>query len=238
VSGRDWHADGERLRDDLAAYALDALDADETAELELHLDVCESCRERVVWLRPAIDVLPASVEQLTPPDRLRESLLATVRADAVPETATAGEPARASWWEGLRAFALRPAVAMAALIVLTAGVAVGYLARGEDEPTSTFAEGLGPQAAEVTATLERHGDSATLHVERMPELAADQVYEVWVQRDGVMEPRSTFVLGMDGGAEAAVPGPLDDAEAVFVTAEPRPGSPEPTTEPVLEASLE
>ena len=44
------------------------------AELELHLGECESCRERVVWLRPAVDVLPASVEQLAPPETLRESL--------------------------------------------------------------------------------------------------------------------------------------------------------------------
>jgi hypothetical protein len=45
------------------------------------------------------------------------------------------------------------------------------------------------------------------------------------------------VLRMDGSAEAAVPGPFDDANAVFVTAEPRPGGPQPTTEPLLEAPL-
>ena len=38
-----------------------------------------------------------------------------------------------------------------------------------------------------------------------------------------MEPRSTFVLSMDGTAEAAVPGPLADGEAVLVTREPRGG---------------
>jgi hypothetical protein len=45
------------------------------------------------------------------------------------------------------------------------------------------------------------------------------------------------VLRGDGSAEAAVPGPLDDAEGVFVTAEPHPGTDRPTTDPVLEASL-
>jgi anti-sigma-K factor RskA len=234
---RDWHADGERLHDDLAAYALGALEPSEAGELERHIDDCESCRERLEWLRPAVDVLPASVEQRSPPESLRENLLATVRAESA---ATESHPAPAPWWQSLRAVVARPAVAMTVLIVLTVGVAAGYLIRGSGEEMSgglVSATPLGPQAAQVSATLERHGDSATLHVQEMPELDPDEVYEVWVRRAGVMEPRSIFILGMDGGAEAAVPGPLGDADAVLVTAEPRPGSPQPTSEPLLEAPL-
>jgi anti-sigma-K factor RskA len=237
---RDWHADGERLRDDLAAYALGALEPEEAADVERHVDDCESCRQRVEWLQPAVDLLPASVQQRTPPERLRDNLLATVRAESASTTEPRAERARPSWWQGLRGLAARPAVAMAVLIVLTVGVAAGYLVRGAgDEPSAALvsAEGLGPQATQVSATLERHGDSATLHVQEIPALDRDEVYEVWVRRAGVMEPRSTFVLRMDGSAEAAVPGPFDDADAVFVTAEPRPGGPQPTTEPLLQAPL-
>jgi anti-sigma-K factor RskA len=239
MSRRDWHSDSERLRDDLAAYALGALEPGEAAELERHIDACKSCRERVEWLRPAVDVLPASVEQRTPPESLRENLLATVRAETA-ATESRPEPERARWWQGLRAAVARPAVAMTVLIVLTFGVAAGYLVRGSGEEMPgglVSARPLGPQAAQVSATLERHGDSATLHVQEMPELDRDEVYAVWVRRAGVMEPRSTFVLGMDGGAEAAVPGPLAGADAVFVTAEPHPGSRQPTSEPLLEAPL-
>ena len=71
----------------------------------------------------------------------------------------------------------------------------------------------------------------------MPELDPDEVYEVWVQRAGVMEPASLFVLDSKGAALAAVPGPLDGAEAVAVTAEPRGGSQSPTSNPLLTASL-
>ena len=74
MTRRDWHADGERLRDDLAAYALGALEPEEASDLERHVDDCESCRRRVEWLRPAVDMLPASVEQRTPPESLRENL--------------------------------------------------------------------------------------------------------------------------------------------------------------------
>ncbi len=237
---RDPHRDSERLRDDLAAYALGALDAADTAELERHIDGCESCRAELRWLSPAVDMLPASVPQLTPPESLRESLMATVNAEAASPVAGPArtKPARASWWQGLRGAMLRPATGMAVLILLVVGVGAGYLLRGSGEPvpnTVVPAEAVG--TAQAAATLERHGDSATLHVSQLPALDEDEVYEVWVQRAGVMEPQSTFVLGMDGTAEAAVPGPLENADAVLVTAEPRPGSQRPTTPPLLEAPL-
>jgi anti-sigma-K factor RskA len=231
----DLHRDGEELRDDLAAYALGALERDEVIRLERHLEDCETCRDRLQWLRPAVDQLPAAVEQRTPPERLRKSLMATVRAEAAATAAPAAR--RSSWWDGLRAAMLRPATGMAVLIVLVVGVATGYLVRGEDGD-SEFIPARSGSAVTASATLERHGDSGTLHVNELPPLDRDEVYEVWIQRGDVMEPASTFVLRGDGSAEAAVPGPLDDAEAVLVTAEPRPGTSQPTGEPVLEASLQ
>jgi anti-sigma-K factor RskA len=235
----DPHRDPERLEDDLAAYALGALNADETTDLERHVTGCDACSARLRWLQPAIDLLPASVEQRTPPPRLRENLMEAVRGEA----AASAEPARASkprWWESALGFAMRPATAMAVAIVLVAGIGVGYLVRGNDvvEPETTLVKAQPlDSAVPVSATLERTGDSATLHVTQMPSLSSDDVYEVWVQRADVMEPRSTFVLSADGSAEAAVPGPLNGADAVLVTREPRGGSQQPTTEPLLEAPL-
>jgi anti-sigma factor RsiW len=231
----DWHSDPERLGDDLAAYALDTLDRGEADLLERHLGECEQCREHLLWLRPAVDVLPASVTQLSPPASLRESLLATVRAEA-----PTARPQRRAWWRGLGTSALRPAAAVGFAVLIIAAAVTGYLARGGDDGARSelvSAQPLGPQAAQVSATLERHGDAATLHISELPGLGRDEVHEVWVQRDGALEPASTFVLGLDGTAEAAVPGPLEGADAVLVTAEPRPGSRQPTTEPLLQAPL-
>ena len=89
----------------------------------------------------------------------------------------------------------------------------------------------------VSATLERSGDSATLHVHELPAIAGDEVYEVWVQRAGVMEPRNTFVLSVDGSAEAAVPRAARGRRGRLVTREPRGGSRQPTTRPLLQAPL-
>jgi anti-sigma-K factor RskA len=236
----------EALRDDLAAYALGALAGDELTALEAHLGGCEHCQARLRWLTPAVDVLPAAVEQRSPPPSLRENLMSTVRAEAAqstvagPEPARTEEPARESWWAGLRGLMLRPATGMAAVILLVAGIGVGYALRGSDPvetgPTLVKAEPL-DDSVPVSATLEREGDSATLHVHELPPIDDDEVYEVWVQRAGVMEPRNTFVLSMNGTAEAAVPGPLEGGEAVLVTREPRGGSPQPTTDPLLSAPL-
>ena len=52
-------SDCAALRDDLAAYALGALDEREAGAIEDHLDGCERCRERLRWLAPAVDLLPA-----------------------------------------------------------------------------------------------------------------------------------------------------------------------------------
>ena len=52
-----------------------------------------------------------------------------------------------------------------------------------------------------------------------------------------MEPRNTFVLSGDGSAEVAVPPPLHGGQAIYVTREPRGGSRQPTTRPVLQAPL-
>ncbi len=97
-----------RWQEDLPAYALGALDPGEARDLEAHLAECEHCRERLRWLEPAVDILPASVQQLQPPPELKVALMEKVRED--------GEaPARAAppWWRGARAgFSLRPALAL------------------------------------------------------------------------------------------------------------------------------
>jgi anti-sigma-K factor RskA len=232
-------SDHDRFGDDLAAYALGALPPEEAAELERHLEQCEACRAELRWLSPAVDVLPAAVVQRTPPDRLRENLMEVVRAEAAAERPAPARPTRARepWWRGLGALAMRPAAGIAAVILVIAGIGAGYLLRGSDsnQPTLVQAEAL--TGAPVSATLERDGDTSTLHVHEMPPIGPDKVYEVWIQRGGNVEPVSTFVLSADGTAEAAVPGSLAGGEAVLVTREPRGGSAQPTTAPLLSVPL-
>ncbi|MGH2951677.1 MAG: anti-sigma factor, partial [Geminicoccales bacterium] len=164
--------------------------------------------------------------------------------------ATAGTPAgepgsarassRASWWRRLQGTALRPATAFAAALLIAVGAGAGYLVRNPDDAAErqiVKAQPAGGLERDVSATLVRQGDVATLHVNDLPRIDRDEVYEVWVQRAGVMEPASTFVLRRDGTADAAVPGTLEGAASVLVTREPRGGSRQPTGPPLLEAPL-
>jgi anti-sigma-K factor RskA len=228
----------ERYRSDLAPYALGALGEIETAELERHLAGCEACRIELRWLEPAVDLLPRSIQQLEPPDALRQRLMSTVRAEARDTSAsgikTAAPRRRRDWGTLIR----RPAIAVAAAGFLIVGGAAGYLLHEPRESSSVVAARPLPAAPpNLAAMLEQQDGSAILTMSRLPALPANDVYEVWVERDGSLEPSSLFVARRDGTAEAAVKGPLDNADAVLVTREPRGGSQRPTSPPLLRADL-
>ena len=112
----------EPWSDELAAYALDALGSDERRKVEAHLAGCERCRTELRWLEPAVDVLAESVPQIPPPPRLRERLVAIT-------TEEAGDAERSGRRRGWRAWALRPATALAVTAIAVAGIA-GYALRG------------------------------------------------------------------------------------------------------------
>jgi anti-sigma-K factor RskA len=228
----------EAYREDLAAYALGALDEREAAELEAHLAECEACRIELRWLEPAVDLLPRSVEQLEPPADLRKRLMATVRAearDASPAGTEAGVRRRRAWGTMI----WRPATAVAAAGLLVAGGVAGYLVHQPSDSSSVVAaRGVSSAPGSPAGTLERSDGSAILTMSNLPALPADDVYEVWVERDGALEPSSLFVPRRDRTAEAAVPDGLDNADAVLVTREPRGGSRQPTSPPLLRADLD
>ncbi len=64
----------DELHDLAAAYALGALDADEAAAFESHLDACERCRREVVDHSAVVEAL-ADAEAVAPPPELRERVL-------------------------------------------------------------------------------------------------------------------------------------------------------------------
>jgi anti-sigma-K factor RskA len=222
----------DRRRDDVAAYALGALAEGDATELRHHLEGCEGCRRYLRWLRPAVDLLPRSVAQLEPPPRLRRRLIGTVRKEARRARASPERP-RSHW----AALAWRPATAAAAGAVLVVGAAAGYLLHEPGQSSSVIAAQAARSAPEASGSLVRQDGSGILRVAGMPSLGRDQVYEVWVQRDGRTKPSSLFAVRRNHSGEAAVPGSLDSADAVLVTREPRGGSTRPTTPPLMRVQL-
>ncbi len=216
----------ERRREDVAAYAIGALEPDEAAELERHLAGCEQCRRDLRWLAPAVSSLGESVERREPPASLRTELMATVREEA-------GRPHPAALREGRRRFGgflLRPAIGFAAVALLVAVGLIAYSAGGGGMETVTSHSTPG---SSVQATLKRTGDSGTLELTGLRQLPSKRVYQAWVQRGGRMEPSSLFAPRRDGTASAAIPRHLDGARQVLVTVEPRGGSMAPTSAPLV-----
>jgi len=229
--------DHERWTDAVGAYLLEAMPDDEREAFEGHLDSCVVCRAEVDSLRVASDALPASVEQLSPPPELKARIMAVVESEAELLAAAAGRNADRP--ERRRRFglpALRPAAALAAVAaVLAVGVVVGGQLDGADVTRETITAQVDPRRAEgARVKLVRTGDDATLEVSGMPAPPAGRVYQVWLKREGRDAPVPTSALWLprsDGSASVAVPGSLEDVEAVLVTGEPAGGSDAPTQLP-------
>jgi anti-sigma-K factor RskA len=225
------HEQHERWRDDLAAYALGALDLGEAAELEQHLAGCESCCAELEWLRPAVRLLPESVERVEPSPQLRASLMEQVRSEARTE--------RSRW--SLRrpggGWALRPLAGLAALVLVAAAIA-GYAIGGGGSSSGTHeTTAFSGHSPGVTAEVVSDGQSGTLHLANLHQLPPDKVLQAWVQRGKkVVSAKALFVPNSDGTATATIDD-MQGVEAVMVTAEPRGGSVQPTSAPIAAVSM-
>jgi anti-sigma-K factor RskA len=225
-------------REDLVAFALGALEPGDERAVEAHAPSCARCTRELEALVPAVAVLGESVEQLEPPSELRERVLAIVRIEA----ASSREPAeqRARERRGLGAFLLRPAVALAAVAVIAAGVA-GYLVRdtgGGGGDQTTVAVQPAPAAAGIGGSLAVADNNAMLDLHGLPQLSGGEVYQVWVAKGNGLRPSSNFVPNSSGRAMTAVDGHLTQGTKVMVTRESGPGHTKPTLPVLLSATVQ
>jgi anti-sigma-K factor RskA len=225
--------DHKRWSEDLAAYVLGALEPDEAAALERHMEGCERCREGMRWLQPAVHTLPESVARQEPPKQLRQSLMAEVRADARRE-GHSPEPSR--WRSLLATRGLRVATGFA-LVALVAAAAVGYEVGqgGSGEGASSTVVSRQPDG--ITVKMVSAGDGGKLHLSGVGQLPPDKVLEAWVEREGQVEAvPALFVPDRKGQAETTIED-LSGVKTVMVTKEPSGGSETPTGEPIVTMSV-
>jgi anti-sigma-K factor RskA len=226
----------ERWHEELSAYALGALEPGEAAELERHLAGCERCREELDWLRPAVQVLPESVERLEAPAELRGRLMEQVRSEAGPRTSRRGLRGRFGLGGGGALRSQRAAIGLTAAALIVAGL-VGYEVSGGGSGgsgTTTVAAGHSPG---VVAQVARDGETATLRLANLRQLPPDKVLQAWVQRGTrVVSAKALFVPNSDGTATATIDD-MDGVKTVMVTAEPRGGSVQPTDAPIVSVSI-
>ena len=238
-----------RWSDSAAAYLLGALDDEERQGYEAHAESCAECREEIAFLRVATDALPVSVAQHDAPAALRDRIMTVVTSEAEllraagPEAdrPKVAEPRRSDrrWWQ----LVPRSGLALGATVLLIVGGITGYVLRDGDAPLpmkTVIAEVTFPAAPDATAELVVDGNHSTLRTERIPRAGSGRVYQVWLMRKGATAPEPTdalFTVSKDGSASVDVPGSLEGVQAVLVTPEPEGGSPAPTSDAVIAASL-
>jgi len=230
----------------VGAYAVDAVDDVERAAFERHLLDCQTCRLELASLREAA-VLLAAVEQVEPPVRLREQVLAGIGSirplppRVVPEEEVEVAPERRRF----RPVAL--VAAAAAVIALGVGTPVAWEQLTDDTsqaPTVSAGDQVlaaddaeeytqSVNGTEVTVVRSRSLNRAVLLAPDMPAPPAGKVYELWLDQGDGMVP-----AGVMTGEEETVlfEGEGDPGTAVgaAITVEPAPdGSQAPTTPALL-----
>ena len=207
--------------EDVAAYALGALEPEHARAFERHLRGCDLCTADLAALRPAVDLLPASAEPVEPPAELKKRIMSVVEAEAK-ELRTAQRAPKRERRFGLRTLAPVMAAAAAAVIAVV-------MISGGGEETTTISPVAKPPGSQVE--LRMQDGRGTLVVEGMPAPRGERVYQVWKKR-GSAAPEPTdalFTPTRDGHATVAVPGDMEGVDQVLVSAEPPGGSPRPTS---------
>jgi anti-sigma-K factor RskA len=224
-------------RDDLVGFVLGALEPREEQAVEAHAPSCARCTRELEALVPAVAVLGESVEQLEPPPELRERVLAVVRSEVAGsgEATSESEPHRER--RGFRAFMLRPAVALATVAVIAAGV-TGYLVRDTGGGTQTTTAAVVSPQPGIGGSLEVSDNTAILDLHGMKRLTGGEVYQVWVAKGQSLRPSSNFVPDSSGRAMTAVDGHLSAGTKVMVTKESGPGHTTPTPPILLSATVD
>jgi anti-sigma-K factor RskA len=236
--------DHERWADSAASYLLGAMPEEEASAFERHLAECPVCREEVEALAPAAHALPSAVDPVAPPASLKARIMAEVEREAS-LLAAAGPEAdrpvrerrRRRAWLGLPRWA---PVAVGAVLLLGVLIGVGASQLGGSGERTVQATVLDKaRAPDASVEVEVGSDGATLVARGLPAPPPGRVYQIWLKRPGhAPEPTSAlFTPRRDGTATATVPGSLDGVAQMLVTDEPSGGSRQPTTNPLLSASM-
>lgn len=235
------------------AYAVDALEADERARFEDHLERCADCRAEVADLRETAAELGHG-DVVAPPAGLREQVLAGIETIR-PLPPLAAPPAvsdelgsrRRARLGGLGRLTL---VAAAVLIVALAATALWMrpwsddasddLTAAEQVLAADDAERVDdrlPDGTRATLVVSRSEGRAVLLVDDLAPPPGGTDYQLWLQTpEGDL---TSAGLVPDGGdTTVALEGDASEATGAGITVEPDGGSEQPTTNPIAFFVLE
>jgi anti-sigma-K factor RskA len=249
--------DREALLDLVAAYALGVLPAAEHAHVAAAILADPEARREYDQLRATANLIGLSAEE--PVDsarsaRMKERLLAAVRADAAPRRSAAPSGVRSSALFGVTlaaaaavAFALISVIqnfglrsdlhdAQRRLVALQAGAAADRRTVERDRRMlADLAAGDAKRYDVPYGSVVTRGAHVYLALATLPPLPRGKVYQAWTLARGstTMTPSVTFAPNADGTTLVPLGADARSTAAVAVSVEPEGGSRQPTTTPTF-----
>ena len=224
--------------DQVAPYALGALEDAEAEQFREHLAACSSCAVELAEFQAVVDLLPVAVPPAIASPALKERVMSVVRSEAELLRAAGPSADRPPAPERRRR---RPLIAWAGAVGLAAAAAVVVvLALGSGGASVRTING---RSAYRTASvlLRQSGGRSELDVIGMPAPPSNRIYQVWVERAHQAPTPTDALFGVNRAGDAAVvvPGSLQGVARVLVTAEPLGGSSTgvPSGPPVMTVDL-
>lgn len=248
-------SDHEEFETAVAAWVLGALDPEEASTVQAHVEGCSSCAETAARLRRAVGAMPLAVDEVSPPARLRERILAAAAASRTstpaPSRVRAKVPPPRRQGRGLlvRLTERVPAYALAAgvAVALLAGALIGdLLARGAAGPPAqaqvarfTFSGHDALSGARAMVIDLKSDGVALVDFSGLPAVQPGRVYEVWlITPSGRADAAAVFVPDNDGGKIVLVNRSLAGYSEMAITNEQGPeGSEAPTQQPQMSGKL-
>ena len=222
----------ELIHDLTAAYALDALDAEDEERYELHLTTCWSCREELDRLRDPVAALAHGVPSPEPPPELRERILEAVRAERSNVV-----PIRRRLPAALGAVA-----AVAATVAIALGLWAASVSSDLDRERSLLAILADPEARTIPLdgangrVVVTNTGEAALVVSGLPTAPEGKTYELWVAKGEEMLPAGVFDAKHERDV-VRLTRPVPPGSGVAVTVEDDGGTDVPTSDPIFTAGV-
>jgi anti-sigma-K factor RskA len=250
--------DHAQFAEDLALYAMGALDAGECPEFQAHLSTCDECRRELEALRADLALVALSATGPKPPQRSRERLMSAIAGERRP--ARSG-PRLVSARQRPRWFAMVPIAAALALAALCVGLMVQVQrlknanARLEqalvdereretaakavmkmlNDPTvqrMTLVSAHSQAVPHVSTYYQMKNGQVLLTAKNLQPLPADKSYQLWLIPMNGSAPMPAGLVRPDSEGSAFMMHTMEttgvEAKAFAVTIEPLHGSSTPT----------
>ena len=235
--------------ENIPAYAIGALDADDTAALETHLKTCASCRTELTEYRQLSESLLTAVPPKQPPAALRIRL-----ESKLPSTQKKTRP---SWNWSFSQMAIGASLILLLMmnvysigqlrslqstqIQLNRQIKTGQTVMSMLSYPSTERVAINSDSVVGSILVDRDRNIVALIVWNMPELPQNETYQIWLI-DAQNQRISAGLFQADSGqsytTQIVFPKQnLSGFTGVGVTVEPAGGSDQPTGERILKVDF-